>query len=150
MISNESLLWEVRAFVYSHFADTTRPPGVNETAGHFNIDIGQAGELYTELHNRHVFLLEPDTLTVRMANPFSGVQTDFRVGANGKTYFANCAWDMLGIPIALQGDATIQAICSDSHEMVKLQVRHGQVSASDLRIHFPIPFAQWYDDLVFT
>src|SRR5688572_24108196 len=95
---NDSLLWQIRAFVYSHIADTTRPPSVEDTARHFNIEIAEASDLFRELHSRHAFFLGPDTLSIRMANPFSGIPTDFRVHANGKTYYANCAWDMLGIP----------------------------------------------------
>lgn len=149
-MAHESLLWQVRAFVYKHFADTTRPPAIGETARHVQIDPEEAGALYQELHKRHALFLEPDTLSIRMANPFSGVQTDFRVRSNGRTYYANCAWDMLGIPAALHSDAVIEAICTESDDVIKLEVRNGQVSASDLRIHFPVPFVHWHDDLVFT
>jgi hypothetical protein len=150
MHTDDSLLWQVRAFVYKHFADTTRPPGVDETAQHFNIGIEEAGTLYRELHNRHAFFLEPETLTVRMAWPFSAIPTDFKVHANGKTYFANCAWDMLGIPIALHSDAAIEAVCTASNDTVQFEVNNGQITNYDLLIHFPLPFARWYDDLAFT
>ncbi len=169
MDNNESILWQVRHFVYHHLADTTRAPTVKEAALHFGISNEEAGELYKELHNRHAFLLEPETLTIRMANPFSGFPTDFKVHANGKTYYANCAWDMLGIPAALDADAVIEAVCTESNEAVKLEIKNGHVILSDsegslpstsetlrsaqsdtLLIHFPLPFARWYDDLVFT
>ena len=100
-----------------------------------------------------------ETLTVRMANPFSGIPTDFKVHANGKTYYANCAWDMLGIPAALHTDAVIEAVCTESNEPVQFEIRDGQIMKSrseakwtnyDLLIHFSLPFARWYDDLVFT
>ena len=70
----------------------------------------------------------------------------------GKTYFANCAWDMLGIPAALHCDAVIDAVCTESNETLKIQIRDGNLLFTnyDLRIHFPLPFARWYDDLVFT
>jgi hypothetical protein len=147
---NDFLLWQVRAFVYDHFADTALPPGVDETAQHFNIGIEEAGGLYRELHNRHAFFLEPDSLEIRMANPFSGLRTDFKVHANGKTYFANCAWDMLGVPIALHSEAVIEAVCTGSDDLVQLEVRDGKVMNSELLVHFPLPFARWYDDLTFT
>lgn len=149
-MTNNSLLWQIRHFVYNHFADTTLPPSVDETAQHFNVGIEEAGELYRELHERHAFFLEPDTLSIRMANPFSGIPTDFRVHANGKTYYANCAWDMLGIPAALHTDAVIEAVCTESNETVQLEINNGQITNYDLLIHFPLPFARWYDDLVFT
>ena len=85
-----------------------------------------------------------------MANPFSGVSTDFKVHANGKTYYANCAWDMFGIPAALHTDAVIEAICTGSNDTVKLEINNGRIINYDLLIHFPLPFARWYDDLVFT
>jgi len=171
----ETLLWQIRHFVYTHFADTTLPPSVDETAAHFNISIEEASEYYRELHNRHAFFLDLESLTILMANPFSGIPTDFRVHADGKTYYANCAWDMLGIPITLHTDAVIEAVCTESNESVQLEVKDGQITSvvalsryrgegslplksetlrsaqSDtLLIHFPIPFARWYDDLVFT
>ena len=98
-----------------------------------------------------------------MANPFSGIPTDFKVHVNGKTYFANCAWDMLGIPAALHSDAVIDAIFTESNESIQLEVKDGKVinyaqggvpaedgGSSSLLIHFPLPFTRWYDDLVFT
>ena len=178
---NDSLLWQVRHFIYNHFADTTCPPSVEATSRHFNIATEEASELYKELHNRHALFLEPGTLKVRMANPFSGIPTDFEVHTNGKKYYANCAWDMLGIPIALRRDAVIEAVCTESKESVRLEIRDeritlpppNNVTLSDsegsllpksetlrsqrplpqsdiLLVHFPLPFARWYDDLVFT
>jgi len=157
---DENLVWQARHFVYSHFADTTRPPRVNETAAHFGISTEEASNLYKELHSRHAMFLDLDEMAIRMANPFSGIPTDFKVHANGKTYFANCAWDMLGIPAALHCDAVIDAVCTESNDIVRLEIKDGQISNhqftnsqstnTQLRIHFPLPFARWYDDLVFT
>jgi hypothetical protein len=146
----EDLIWQVRHFVYQNFADTTHPPSVEETAKHFNISNEEAKDLYLELHNRHSFFLDLETLKIRMANPFSGIPTDFKVTANGKTYFANCAWDMLGIPAALHTDAVIEAKFTESNQEVKLEVKDGKVTDGNLLVHFPLPFSRWYDDLVFT
>jgi len=148
---NDSLLWQIRHFTYSHFADTTHPPSVDITAAHFNISNEEASAYYRELHNRHAFFLDLETLTVRMANPFSGIPTDFKIHADGKTYYANCAWDMLGIPAALHSDnAVIEAKFTESNELVNLEIKDGKVTNEDLLVHFPLPFSRWYDDLVFT
>ncbi len=176
-MTNDTLLWQIRHFVYSHFADTTHPPSVDVTAAHFNISTEEATDYYNELHNRHAVFLDLESMTIRMANPFSGIPTDFKVHANGKTYYANCAWDMLGIPATLHADAVIEAVCTESNETVQLEVKDGQITShvtlsdsegslpstsetlrsqrtlpqSDmLLVHFPLPFARWYDDLVFT
>ena len=144
------LLWHVRHFIYSHLVDATHPPSVDETARHFNISAEEAGALYKELANHHAIFLDPETLTVRMAWPFSGVPTDFKVHADGKTYIANCAWDMLGIPAALHTDAVIEAVFTESNQSVQLDVKDGQITNPQLLVHFPLPFSRWYDDLVFT
>ena len=149
-MKDENILWQVRAFVYAYFADTTRPPSVEETAVHFGISTEEASELYKELHNRHALFLDLDKAAIRMANPFSGIPTDFKVHANGKTYFANCAWDMLGIPAVLHCDAVIDAVFTESNEPIQLEVKDGKVTNGDLLVHFPLPFSRWYDDLVFT
>jgi len=149
-MKDDSVLWQIRHFVYQHCADNMHPPSVADTATHFNISAQEAGEYYRELNNRHAFFLEPDTLNIRMAWPFSHVPTDFKVHANGKTYYANCAWDMLGIPAALHADAVIEAVCTENNEAVRLEVKDGQITNSQLFIHFPLPFARWYDNLAFT
>lgn len=154
-MKENNLLWQIRYFVYSHIAETTRPPRVDEAAAHFGTSIEEASELYKELHNRHALFLDLDKMAIRMANPFSGIPTDFKVLANDKTYFANCAWDMFGIPAALHCDALIDAGCTGSNDTVRIEIKDGQITNhqftnSQLLIHFPLPFARWYDDLVFT
>jgi hypothetical protein len=146
----ENTLWDIRAFVYRHFADTTRAPSVDETAVAFALTHEKAASAYGALHARHALYLNPGTHEILMANPFSNIETPFRVYADGKTYFANCAWDSLGIPAALHCDADVEAACAQSGEPVMLDVLDGEVSESDVLVHFLVPFERWYADLVFT
>ena len=147
---DENKLWDVRAFVYQHFAQTTRPPHVDETAERFAVTHEQAASAYEELHQRHAFFLQPGTRRILMANPFSGVETPFKVYANHKTYFANCAWDSLGIPAALHAEAEIEAACAQSGEKIRLTVGRQGVQGQDALVHFLVPFKHWYQDLTFT
>lgn len=146
----ENILWDIRAFVYRHFADTTRAPSVDETADAFALTPEEAASAYRALHARHAFFLDPGSHEILMANPFSNIETPYRVQADGKTYFANCAWDSLGIPAALGRDADVEAACAHSGETVRLQVRDGRISKSEVVVHFLVPFERWYDDLVHT
>ncbi len=143
-------IWQIRHFIYQHFGETTRAPSADETAARFQLTHEQAVAAYEELHRRHTLYLRPGTHQILMANPFSGVETEFKVHANGRTYFANCAWDTLGIPAALHTEAEIAASCAQSGEQVRLYVSHGQVHGSEALVHFLIPFREWYDDLAFT
>jgi Alkylmercury lyase len=143
-------LWAMRAFVYRYFAETTHPPHVDESAAHFALSHEEAVSAYQQLHRRHVLYLQPGTQEILMANPFSGAETPFKVRANGKTYFANCAWDSLGIPAALQADAEIEAACAQSGEPIHLRVTGAQVHGAGALVHFLVPFREWYNDLVST
>ena len=147
---DENLIWQIRAFVYRHFAGTTRPPSVDETASQFGLSREEAASAYEGLHQRHAIFLKPGTHDVLMANPFSGVKTLFQVHANDKTYFASCAWDSFGIPAALHVDARIEAECAQSGEPIGLAVSNRKVNDSDALVHFLIPFKDWYNDLPFT
>lgn len=147
---DEDTLWDIRTFVYRYFEETARPPQLGETASSFGLTPEQAAEAYEGLHQRHAFYLQPGTHDILMANPFSAVETPFRVYAKDKTYFANCAWDSLGIPAALHADAEIEAVCAQSGEPIRLSIRGGQASDADALVHFLIPFRDWYNDLVFT
>jgi len=154
--SSDNLLWRTRAYVYRHFAKTGRASSVQDAAGALDIQIAEAEGLYRELHERHALFLEPgsDLPAIRMANPFSAAETDFRVRANGIDYWANCAWDSFGIPAALGADAEIDALLTDTGERVRLAVVDGQVvdfgAAQDAVVHILLPFSHWYDDLVYT
>jgi len=145
-----STLWQIRAFVYRHFAETARAPRLEETSAQFGLTHKEAAAAYEELHRRHALYLRPGAQEILMANPFSGVGTPFRVHAAGRIYFANCAWDSLGIPAALQADAQIEAACAQSRESLRLRVTDGQVHGPGALVHFLIPFRAWYEDLVFT
>ena len=114
------------------------------------MDVTTATAYFNELNTRHALFLEPDTDRVLMANPFSAIATDYHVHANGRCYFANCAWDMLGIPVAIGADAVIETVCVQSGAPLRLAVRDGVVTGDDCMIHFLVPFRYWYDDLVFT
>ena len=147
---DEGKIWEIRAFVYKHFAETTRAPVVDEVAKHFALTREEAVSAYEELHQRHAFFLRPGTHDILMANPFSAVETAFKVRANCRSYFANCAWDTFGIPAALHTDAEIEAACAQSREPIRLRVTDQQVTGSRALVHFLTPFREWYDDLSFT
>ncbi len=146
----DSLDWTVRLFVYRYILEHERPPTVIETADMLQLDPGQVRTAYGRLHDRHALFLEPGTFTIRMAHPFSGVPTPFRVRTNGHTYWANCAWDALGIPAMLRARATVDATCSDSREAILLRVEADCVLGHGELIHFAVPFRRWYEDLVFT
>jgi hypothetical protein len=141
--------WSVRLFVYQFLIENERPPTADETAAALGIPVEQASQAYKTLHRRHALFLEPGALDVRMAHPFSAQPTPFRVYTGGRAYYANCAWDMLGISAALHADARIEAVYADTSEVARLSVADGHVHGNGV-VYFTLPFRQWYDNLIFT
>ena len=86
-----------------------------------------------------------------MLNPFSAVETPHRVESGGRPWFANCAWDALGIPAALHADGRVRSGCPDCGELLELEVRDG-VLARGAGAARPLrrPRPQWWDDIGFT
>jgi DNA-binding transcriptional MocR family regulator len=147
---NENLIWQIRYFIYQHFTSTTQPPTLAETADRFHLSLDETRAAYQELHQRDAIYLEPGKASIRMAFPFSAVPTPFRVHTLIKSYWANCAWDALGIPAALQCDAIIETTCAESQQPLTLFVHDSQLFDHSEWAHFLLPFRQWYDDLEFT
>lgn len=147
----DNLDWMVRTAVYGFIVDHEHPPTVEDMAALLGMTPERAALAFQRLNHRHALFLEPGTLTIRMAHPFSAVPTPFRVRADGHAYWANCAWDMLGIPAALHTDAEIEAHYADAaNTPVTLSVSGGQVYGHGEVVHFSLPFQHWYDDLVRT
>ena len=143
--------WQVRLFIHDFFREQERPPTCQETAHQFTITGEEARQCFERLNQNHRIFLEPGSDVIRMAHPFSAVPTPYRVTTGGHQYYANCAWDSLGIPAALHDDARIEATLPSTGETVTYGIQSGQLIGSDAGIvHFLKPFGQWYDDLIDT
>jgi hypothetical protein len=90
---------QVKLAVYAHFAQTGRRPSPDAIADRVGLTAPEVLDAYRHLRAQRVLVLEADG-AIRMAPPFSGVATQHVVAAGGVSYFANCAWDALGIPAA--------------------------------------------------
>ena len=95
-------------------------------------------------------MLDSATDKLRMANPFSAAPTAYRVQADGRSWFANCAWDAFGICAALHVDGRIETTCPDCGDAVEIEVADGRSSDESLLFHCLVPAARWWDDIGFT
>jgi len=85
-----------------------------------------------------------------MANPFSAVPTAYRVNAQLRWWYANCAWDAFGVLSALKTDGRIESSCPDCGEPYSFSVAGQTTERPDLLFHCLVPAAHWWDDIVFT
>jgi DNA-binding transcriptional MocR family regulator len=141
----------VKMNIYETLAETTEAPTSAEAATALGASQSEVEAAFERLHAKRLLVPEPGDLSrIRMAPPFSGVETPFRVQVAEKTYHANCAWDSLGIPAALHRDALIEASDGFSGEPIRLEVRDGRPLPEPCVIHFAVPAARWWEDIVYT
>ena len=141
----------VRLGLYGHFLAHGRPPAAAETAQALGLPAEAVEESYDRLAAARVIVLRPGTREVLMANPLSAVPTRFTARlADGRSFYGNCIWDVLGIPAMLGQDAVIGALCGDCDDRLELEVREGRLARSEGVVHFGVPAARWWEDIVFT
>ncbi len=141
----------IKLAVYGHAAATGKLPSSAEVAGVAGRSTDEVEAGFQRLHGQRLVVPEPgDPSRLRMAPPFSGIETPFPVEARGRRYYANCVWDALGVAAALQADAVIPARDGFTGEPIRLEVRDSRLLAADCVIHFAVPAAHWWDDIIHT
>ena len=140
----------VKLAIYRTTARRGLPPRPDELASELGVSVPDLRAAYADLARRRLLVLEPDGLGIRMAPPFSGVPTRHRVRVAGIDYFANCAWDALGIPAALHQPGEVRSRCGQSREPLRLEVGLKGPGRSAWRFHCLVPAAEWWKDIVFT
>ncbi len=140
----------LRAVTYSLFVELGRAPTASEVAVSGDLAEADVVSGWQRLHGQHALVLDAATGEIRMANPFSGVPTTYRVEANGRSWYANCAWDAFGICAALHTDGRIETVCPDCGEALTVEVRDERPDDESLLFHCLVPATRWWDDIVFT
>ena len=141
---------QAKLAIYEHFAAVGARPSLADVAARLGASESEVRALFASLRAQRVLVLEADGESIRMAPPFSGVPTQHRVTAGGVSYYANCAWDALGIPVALHQPAMVHSRCEQTLEPLELAVTAQGPEASDWLFHCVVPAAKWWDDIVFT
>lgn len=141
----------VKLAIYTAVAETATLPTSEEVAQRIGVSRSAVEAAFARLHAKRLLVPEPgDPSRIRMAPPFSGVVTPFLVEARGRRYYANCVWDALGIPAALHADAVIPAPDGFTGDPITLEVRDGRPVPTECVIHFAVPAARWWEDIIYT
>ena len=141
---------QVKLAIYRHLAETGSRPSPAEVAERVGSDVASVLDAYPRLRAQRVLALEADGSSIRMAPPFSGVPTQHIVLVGGKQYYANCAWDALGVLAALHQPGEVHSRCEQSGEPLRLEVGLEGPQPSTWLFHCLVPAAKWWDDIVFT
>ena len=139
----------LRNLTYGLFVELGRAPRPDEVAERSGQSEDDVRAAWGRLHDAHAIVLDDDG-SPRMANPFSGVPTPHVVEADGRRWYANCAWDAFGICAALGVDGRIETSCRDCGDPIGIDVRDGRPDDGSLLFHCLVPAARWWDDIAYT
>jgi hypothetical protein len=140
---------ELRNRTYGRFVELGRAPTALEVAATIGADEADVRSGWGRLHEAHALVLD-GAGEIAMANPFAARPTPFRVEADGRSWFANCAWDAFGIGAAMKVDSIIHTACPDCDDRITIDVRGGRPDDLDLLFHVLVPARHWWNDIGYT
>jgi len=139
----------VRYVIYDLTMREGVPPSSTRVAAALDLGVDEVRKSFRRLADAHMIVLQ-ESGEILMANPFSAVPTAYRVLADGRWWYANCAWDAFGICAALGVDGLIETSCPDCCGPLTVTVESERPDDESLLFHCLVPAARWWDDIVFT
>jgi len=103
-----------------------------------------------KLQDYHGVVLHPNEPKVWVMHPFSLAPTNFFVQSSRGQWWGNCAWCSLGIAALLHEDVKITTTIGAEIKQIEINVVDGEVQEKGLFIHFPIPMAKAWDNVIYT
>jgi hypothetical protein len=140
----------IRSFVYDHLVESGSPPTLAEIAAHFGTTRDVARQELGALKIGKTILVHPESGEIWMAGPFSAARTDYKLVAGDRSWWANCAWDMLGIPMVLNTEVQGRTVCTDCGSSMTIDCSPLHPPTFDAVVHFLVPARRWYEDIAFT
>lgn len=141
----------VRLHVMRRFVADGTPPTAAAIAEELGVAVADVEDALRRLSDGHVFVLEPGSTDIWMANPLSARETAFRVHAGDRSWWGTCAWDALGVLAMVDADGLVQSSCPDCEEALEVRVESGAVRAEPAAIaNFAVPAADWWADIGYT
>ena len=142
----------LRIFVYDMLIEAGRAPDAGAIAARFDVTAADARQALRDARIGKTLLVHPETGDIWMAGPFSATPTSYRVVGRRTSWWANCAWDMLGIPVIVGETVEVQTTCTDCGAPLRITVdpRTGPAPDAAGIVHFLVRASRWYDDIGFT
>lgn len=143
---NQSIDEAVRVAVYDHFITCGDAPDAAELAQRLALTSAELTASYRRLAAEQALVLGTDD-TLWMAIPFSATPTDVQVQGAEVSWWANCAFDGLGIPAMLDVDGVVTTNCPQSGAPIVVTVRDGVPASGACVLHMSVALAQWWDSI---
>jgi hypothetical protein len=141
---------QIRQRIYDFTLELGRPPKIDEIDRPEHVSDAEVRDSLRRLEKARTIVLQPITDEILMAPPFSAVPTPFVVESDLHRSYANCAWDALGVPVMMHQPARVRSACACCGRSIVLDISPDAPPDEDAVVHFAIPAARWWADIVFT
>lgn len=141
---------ELRVFVYDRILSRGLSPRLAEIATEYGVSAEVARRELASLNIGKTILPDPGSGEIWMAGPFSAMETDYRVESGNGVWWANCAWDALGISMVMKETVRIQTTCGDCGDSITTSCDPNTPPDGAEVVHFLVPARLWYQDIGFT
>lgn len=145
----EPVDWRLRAELYQQFIEGAGSPSHASLGAAMEMEEEEIRRRLSVLAAHHLITQQGDDGFVWMVHPFSAVPTAFPVETLLGLFWANCAWDVLGIPSLLGVDSTTRTRCAESGQDLELGVLSGEAWGEGC-IHFLVPPRDSWNDIGYT
>lgn len=140
----------LRRFIYDELIANGLPPSTERIAEHFRTPRDVAKTALADMKIGKTVLVHPTTGEIWMAGPFASEPTPYQITRGTTRWWANCAWDLLGVAWLLGPPVRLQASCTDCSLTFDMEVGTDGPPPSDWVVHFLLPARRWYEDIGFT
>jgi hypothetical protein len=124
----ETSLNIIYQYVLRTFAETGKPPSVDQLGQDFALDQADALMQVEMLEKQGCLYRDSASKEIVSAYPFSAVPTVHIVTfPSVHSVYAMCAIDALGMPSMLDTDASIQSACAACNASITIQIQAGQI-----------------------
>jgi hypothetical protein len=141
---------KVRYNIYQHFLARGRAPDSFELASEAGVQVEDIDDALGRLEAAREIVLAPGSTKIWMAHPFSAVPSPYPVQTAQGKYWANCAWDALGVAALLEVDTETRTQCLGCGEELTMRVRDGEAEPEDALVHLLVPASRFWDNVGFT
>lgn len=142
---------DIRIHVYEQILARGVPPSSREIGEHFGVSPADALQTLGAMKIGKAILVHPETGEIWMAGPFASSPTQYKVIGRNASWWANCAWDMLGVAALVREPVRIETHCTDCGDPMDFDFDPGVAALeSDALVHFLVPARRWYEDIGFT
>jgi alkylmercury lyase-like protein len=145
---------DLRRYVYARFLEDGSAPTVERMIDELHRDRETLEAQLDRLDAARQIKLLPGTHRILMAFPFSAISTPYRVvTADGRAFFANCAWDAVAFHSMLREPIEVEARCHHCGEPLRIDLENGTIARAPEDpplVHLGLPAAQWWNDIIST